>query len=236
MEKILTAPDDSSLQIMYQGRKIGYCRWQASVHDATAPGLPLSEGSEPEGRVRRLAEYAIHLEGNILSEETGRFRFELHGTFATNLVWKDLSLRVSRRPDLWEVRTSAEEQTLTFVSDDGESRSTRRLRFADLNSPERILRALGYPIPPGLLGQLNLPLAGIAGGATNLSLGLRWEARHDWHRMGNARVRVYRLQTRLLDRHEATLILSRVGEILRVELPQGWSLVNEALIGYERLP
>jgi hypothetical protein len=42
-------------------------------------------------------------------------------------------------------------------------------------------------------------------------------------------VRVYRLQARLLDRYQIVVVVSRVGEILRVELPNGLLLVNEAL-------
>ena len=63
----------------------------------------------------------------------------------------------------------------------------------------------------------------------NLSLGLRWEARNDWLKIGHSQVRVYRLHTRLLDRYQAVVVVSRVGEILRVELPNGLLLVNEAL-------
>jgi len=33
----------------------------------------------------------------------------------------------------------------------------------------------------------------------------------------------------LLDRYQAVVVVSRVGEILRVELPNGLLLVNEAL-------
>jgi len=59
---------------------------------------------------------------------------------------------------------------------------------------------------------------------------LNWEARNDWLTMGNARIRVYRLTLKLLDRYEIGVLVSRVGEILRVELPEGVLLVNEALV------
>ena len=58
---------------------------------------------------------------------------------------------------------------------------------------------------------------------------MQWVARNDWLKIGHAQVRVYRLQARLLDRYQIVVLVSRVGEILRVELPNGLLLVNEAL-------
>jgi hypothetical protein len=43
-------------------------------------------------------------------------------------------------------------------------------------------------------------------------------------------VRVYHLQARLFDRYHIKVTVSRVGEILRVDLPDDWVLVNEALV------
>jgi hypothetical protein len=62
-----------------------------------------------------------------------------------------------------------------------------------------------------------------------LSLGLVWEARTDWIAIGHASVRAYRLRARLFDRYEVVVTVSPVGEILRVELPGEWTLVNEQL-------
>jgi hypothetical protein len=48
--------------------------------------------------------------------------------------------------------------------------------------------------------------------------------------MGNARVRVYRLKLRLMDGYEATVLVSPIGEILRVDLPDGIALIHEDLV------
>jgi hypothetical protein len=48
--------------------------------------------------------------------------------------------------------------------------------------------------------------------------------------MGNARVRVYRLQLRLIDGYEATVLVSPIGEILRVDLPDEISFIHEELV------
>lgn len=42
-------------------------------------------------------------------------------------------------------------------------------------------------------------------------------------------MRVFRLQAHLFDRYQAVVTVSRSGEIMRVELPNGIQLVNDAL-------
>jgi hypothetical protein len=42
-------------------------------------------------------------------------------------------------------------------------------------------------------------------------------------------VQVYRLRTRLMDKYEISAVVSRAGEILRVDLPGGYVLVNDRL-------
>ncbi len=56
-----------------------------------------------------------------------------------------------------------------------------------------------------------------------------WKARNDWVVMGHTSVRAYRLEATLFDRFRMMIIVSRVGEILRVELPDGWQLINDQL-------
>ncbi len=89
------------------------------------------------------------------------------------------------------------------------------------------------------MAQLGLPpaIAGLAAvtrdlkvpDAAVLARGLVWEARSDWFALGHSRVRAYRIEARLLDTHRASVVVSRVGEILRVELPDDIVLVNEAI-------
>jgi hypothetical protein len=48
-----------------------------------------------------------------------------------------------------------------------------------------------------------------------------------WITVGHASVRVFRLAAKLLDRFQVVIFVSPVGEILRVELPDEWLLVND---------
>lgn len=227
-EKVLTAPDDSSLEINSHGKKIGYCRWLANVGEELSTGKLGTEEVLPEGMVRQLAGYTIDLEGSFLREgHSGRLRFDLHGRFAADHAWQELAVRANLRPTVWELRALSADESLTLKVEDDESRWEQRFAFADLRQPEKLLKELGFPAWPGLFNPaLILPAP------QDYSLGLNWEARNDWLKIGHSQVRVYRLQARLLDRYQAVVIVSRVGEILRVELPNDLVLVNDALIDF----
>jgi len=224
-QKILTAPDDSTLEISWNGKRIGYCRWAANIGEELAAGKVSSEDYVPEGMIRRLGRYTLDLEGNVLlGQPASRMRFNLHLQFATNHVWRQLALRVTSRPSAWEIRTSAEEETLSLKYEDPSGQWSRTFTYDELQRPRQLMEEFGGPLPLALLG----PVAGLEQ-QKNLSLGLQWSARNDWLKIGHAQVRVYRLQARLLDRYQIAVVVSRVGEILRVELPNGLLLLNEAL-------
>ncbi len=227
-EKVLTAPDDSPLEITSHGKKIGYGRWLANVGEELSTGKLGTDEVLPEGMVRQLASYTIDLEGSFLWEgHRGRVRFDLQGRFAADHAWQELALRANLRPTVWELRALAADESLTLKIEDDESRWEHRFTFSDLRRPDKLLKELGYPAWPGLFNP-----AMILPAPQDYSLGLNWEARNDWLKIGHSQVRVYRLQARLLDRCQAVVIVSRVGEILRVELPNGLVLVNDALINF----
>ncbi len=228
-DRILTAPDDSPLQLYHNGQRLGSCRWAANVGEELAAGKTSTADTEVEGRVQKSSGYTIDFEGNtLLGDSPHRLRFNCHAGFGPDRTWSDLSARLVMRPDVWEARASVKEQTLVLKST-GAANWERTLTFAELSRPETLLATLGVPLPTSWLGGL-LP-SGPGGRVATLALGLNWEARSDWLDVGHSRVRVYRLRARLLDKYEAVVIVSRVGEILRVELPDGLLLVNDAIAG-----
>ena len=225
-QKILTAPDDSTLEISLKEKKIGYCRWSANAGEAATTGRVSHAEDVPDGMVRHLARYTIDLEGNILpAPPATRLRFNAHLEFGTNHVWRELSLRLATRPTVWTLRAAAADETLDLNYEDKTGRWSRRFAFAELRDPRTLLAELAAPLPlAGVLG----PLAAVEPPQT-FSPQLDWEARNDWLEIGHAQVRVYRLRAQLLDRYQIVVIVSRVGEIMRVELPDGLLLMNEAL-------
>ncbi|PYM15986.1 MAG: hypothetical protein DME18_02725 [Verrucomicrobia bacterium] len=224
-QKILTAPDDSTLEISSSGKRIGYCRWGANAGEELAAGKISRQDYSPEGMVKQLSHYTIDLEGNVLpAQPATRVRFSLHLEFATDHAWRELSVRVATRPSVWTIHATAADQRLDLKYEDETGNWTRAFAFDELRDPRKWIEEFAGPLPPALLG----PAAGLER-QKNLSPGLKWTARNDWLKIGHSRARVYRLQAQLLGHYEVVVIVSRVGEILRVELPNGLLLLNEAL-------
>src|SRR5262245_37456768 len=227
--KILTAPDNSSLDITHHGKKVGFCRWSPNVGEEISTGKRADADLPLEGMVKHVSGYTIDLEGNFaLQDFANRLRFDLKMQVSTNHAWREFDLRLSLRPTAWLLRGRADEQTLSFRSDDMTGKTERTFRFADLANPAGLLAEFGETMLPATAAAMRMPL-----GQTNtaqISLGLQWEAFNDWLDFGRNKLRIYRLQARLLDHYQIKVFVSPVGEILRVELPDELVLVNDAIL------
>ena len=107
-QKVLTAPDDSALQIIHHGKKIGFCQWVANVGNEQATGKTLSEDLVPDGLVERLTGYRVDFNGTLtMNDLPQRLRIELNMSFSTNHAWQELRLRLNLRPNAWEIHTTA---------------------------------------------------------------------------------------------------------------------------------
>ena len=225
-ERILTAPDDSSLSINFNGKKVGYLRLRPNVSEGPATGKIASE-NEPEGIVRRVSEYTLELDGSLVAQAITRsVRFNGEIAFGTDLAWKRFRTKTLVRPYTWEVTGSAAEKELWVQSTDGESEWIQRFTPDDLRNPQRLATVLESPVLAALLPQL---LPAVIRTNAALSLALNWTARYEWLQIGHNKVRIYRLEAKLLDRHRIVVLISRVGEILRIELPGEIKLVNDIL-------
>jgi hypothetical protein len=226
-QKVLTAPDDSSLEIWREGKRIGRCRWSANVGEELATGKVGAEDQGPEGQIKQLSGYTIDITDGLvdLDEQPTRLRFSVHLQFSTNHTWREFSARASIRPSLWEIRASAADEKVTAKIEDDTGQWERTYTFSDLRNPQMLMRDFGAPGLVGLLGGPGILLPN----PKSISLGLQWDARNDWLNIGHSKVRAYRLEAKIMDRYRAVMILSRVGEIMRVELPDNIVMINEAL-------
>ena len=137
-------------------------------------------------------------------------------------------MHVTLRPSTLELRSSASERKLHVVVDDGGARTERTYSFEELQRPEKILQEIVGVRFPALFGTLGSNLQ--ASYPPGQKLGLKWDAREDKLKIAGSFMRVFRLQTRFLDHFPAIIYVSRVGEILRVELPDEIVLGNDALL------
>jgi hypothetical protein len=234
-EKILTSPDDSGLAVHVAGDRVGYIRWAPNIGEETSTGKTADDASDLEGRVKKLTGYTIHSDGNfILPEGGGRVRFDLDAKFAPNNDWIEWTLKGIQRPNTWSISANRKKETVEFALGDGPAALRQTLRFSDFRNPGKLLNDIGaaadLPIAGIVLPSLTTMIPANGTNAPSLSFGLKWEGRQDWLQMGHSRVKVYQLRAHILDKYEAVIIVSRVGEILRVQLPGEMTLVNEALI------
>jgi hypothetical protein len=235
-DKILTAPDPSTLEIRYRTNRIGYCRWRADVGQELATGAMMVDSPEPvEGMVRNLTSYSLDVDGNVsIPDVPQRARFVFTLTLDTNRVWKHFVLRITVRPDIYEISADSTQKVMRVFVDAGAEKFTREIPFADLQDPRKLLFDLGGPAMPLLLGFLGPLPSADAKDAPGLPL--KWEAYNDALLLGRTPIRAYRLRATLLERYKATFYVSMVGEILRVELPEKVVLVNDVITGLRRAP
>jgi len=210
--KILTAPDASSLSV-YQGReRMGYAEFSTSVGQSMAA---LDEDKlPPEGLVKK-AGYQVHLAGNVaLGDFTNRLKFDGRVLFDSTRKWKEFNLKITSRLAVVELHSVETNQTV-HVKIGGEALALERdFTFADLQSPNTLVRAFAGNFADALLGPMELPDLIPADAAQNVS----WDARRTRVRIGTEAVPVYRLETTALG-HTVVVDVSTLGEILRVELP-----------------
>jgi hypothetical protein len=224
-EKILAAPDHSSLEIFHHKKKIGFCRWSPVVTEKVFPNGNSDEEISPEGMVRQVTGYRIDLDGNVgLEDFASRLRFGVIAKFSTNHIWQELALNMNLRPLSWEIRASAVEKAVHLEIEDDSGKTEHVFKFADLRNPQKLAQTLETPLPFPLIA-MGLPLDSKVS-----SPGFQWRARNDWFEIAHTSVRAYVLETRILDRYTIKVIVSRAGEILRVELPNEVVLVNDQLI------
>jgi len=225
-DKILTAPDNSSLDIYDHEKKVGFCQWRATVGTVTqALNQSLSEDYEPDGLIPQPSGYALSLEGNTSIFSTNHVSFEMHLRLSTNETWQDFRFTAKMRPTVFDIHAIAAARKIMIKVNDGGGNWQRTLKFSDFQHPESLLAEIGGLDGLGFAGAANLPLQ--KDSLTQAAAGIRWDAHEDWMQFGHNKVRVYRLETEIFGQH-LYVFTSRVGEILWVEAPDKLTFRNEA--------
>lgn len=210
--KILTAPDASSLSVYQNGERMGYCEFSTSVGQQMA--TVDADKPPPEGLIKQ-AGYQIHLAGNIsFGDFTNRLKFDGTVMFSTPRHWRELILKLTSRQAIIEIHSLATNQTVHLKIVTEGMVLERDLSFDDLHNPNALIRTFVGNFADSLLNGLDLPDLTAAPAAQNIE----WEASRTRLKIGSESVPVYQLQTVLLGR-EIKVMVSTLGEVLRVELP-----------------
>jgi hypothetical protein len=226
-QKILTAPDNSGLLILHHGKETGRCQWSPNIGQELTASRMLTDGVPVDGPVPEPTGYRVQFDGSFsMLTAPSRLGFGFDITFTTNRDWQECEAGFKLHPgsDSWSFHAKASAKTLRFRMDSQGENFDHVYKFSELQNPQFLLQEFQLHVPFQLLDSLNAPAAGKP--AAPLALGLEWEARSDWVTLGHTSVRAYRLQARLFDRFHIIIMVSQVGEILRVELPDEWALVN----------
>jgi len=220
--RILTAPDNSTLDIYHRGERVGLGRWEVGA--ANSPLISskiLAQDYRPGQVAPKLTGYGLSFEGSGIISNSNHVKFRCTLALDTNKMWQDIELRFNMRPQLWDIHAVAAQQTVAIKVSDENGAWDKTMKFSELQDPQALLGDFGDPFTVGLLS-LNRNLLGGAGSV------MRWEAREDRIHFGQSNLRVYRLDSLILGQR-VEIMVSRIGEILRLDLPFNISLRNQAL-------
>jgi hypothetical protein len=215
-QKILTAPDISSLNVFQDGQRTGFCEFSTSVEQEMAT---LDEGKPvPEG-INSRAGYQIRFNGNVsLGDFTNRLTFDGQLEFSRQRQWREFSLKLSSHFAIVEIHSLTAEQNVHLkITNDGLT-TERVFGFDDLQNPNILWRAFAGNWGGEWAAGLDLPV--VPQTTSLFAQDIHWEAHRDRLIIGREPVSAYRLETRVLN-HPIVIYASTLGEILRVELPGG---------------
>ena len=232
--KAVLATDPSLLAVTYHGvtNRIGSFKCVPGILEEV-PDVSTNDlnADLPEGMAHALAGYSLDLDGTLLmflDPLTNHLRISLNLRTDTNLVWQTLHLQLGLRPETWTVEADAARQTVRVRTEGGGVSEEKIYPFADLSNPDRLLRQFGGLFLP----EVFTGLLGAGRPSSSAPFQVEVDARKD-HRLklGSQRLRCLRLRLSFLGRYRATLYLNpQSGEILRLDLPNQVSLVNETLM------
>jgi len=222
--KMLNSPDSSAMSIIYEGEDIGWCKWSPTILE----GGPKSKGAEDsrnlEGMVRDVIGYNLTVEGAFnLPADPNRYQFKVQLTLDNPDQWREFQLRFNDKVNKVNLKSSAASRELELKSE-GAFELDTRFGFDDLQNPGQLAGQLGGPL--AAMALMNFPFIPRGTNAPSALGSFQWEAQNAWTRILNQRLPCYRLSTRVLDRYEIVVLVSRVGEILSISLPGGVTLEN----------
>lgn len=214
-QKILTAPDISSLNVFQGGERTGFCEFSTRIEQEMA-ALDESDGMPKD--INSHAGYQIHFNGNIsLGDYTNRLMFNGHMEFSRDRQWREIDLKLSSHDATVQIHSLAGDQNVhLIIASDGLTNETV-FNSGDLKNPNALWSSfmgnlggwttgLDWPFDPQM--------------SSTLAQHIHWEARLERLTLGGESVLAYRLDTRIFDQ-PIVIYVSTLGEILQVELPGG---------------
>jgi hypothetical protein len=226
LEKLLTSPDPSTLEIRHQDEAVGFAHWYPDPGED--PDKVYSEAYIPDGMVQGQRGLQVRFDASLsLPAQGTRVRVDATLELAPDHAWEVLDLQVATRDIQFKLRVDEPAQQLEWRLQAPAFKLENQIDLRDARHPRKLLKGLGEPLESLLAG----PWGTAVPDRVDLAAGLQMDARLDWLPVGASRMRIYRLRARWQERYEAVLLINRAGEILRLDLPGGWRITNQGLTG-----
>lgn len=212
-KKILTAPDASLLTVYENGERMGFCELSTSVEQAMAD---LDEGKlPPEGLVKH-AGYKLRVNGNIsFGDLTNRVKFNGQILFSSLQQWHEIRLKLIARNIVTEIFSVATNEMIHLKITGPDVSSDISFSISEVNNPSSLLKTVSRSFGAGdWLGGDEFSLLGRS------AVTVKWNAYRERLMIGRDPVTAFRLETRFLE-NRIVIHVSTLGEILKVELPNG---------------
>ena len=240
--RMLRAPDESFLYMFQDKKRLGSMRWSAEAVELVTESTTNNVQYTTEGMVRNPANYLVDIRSGhlLLGKDYGNVNFDMSANFSTNNEWQTFEFGLHQKPIKFQVLANATNETLRINWIDSERLTEHLFTFDELRDPAAIAGKLFGPLPlaqftGGLLTGLGGGMAGMSDdprfniGAL-LKVGISIESFQDWLKIGHSRLRCYRITITLPDQRAANVYISRIGEILRVTLPNKIEFRNARLL------
>ncbi|MBG89327.1 MAG: hypothetical protein CMO80_20860 [Verrucomicrobiales bacterium] len=234
--RMLRSPDESFLYMFQDKRRRGSLRWSAEAVEYDIEDEREKEYLA-EGMVRNPANYIVEIRSGhlLLGQGHGTVNFDMSANFSTNNQWHTFELGLHQKPIRLQFVANSTNETLrvSWLNDD--HRTEHNFTFDELKDPSMVVTRLIGPLPLAqFAGGL---LAGFGSGDNPhfnamqlMKSGIKVEAFDDRLKIGHTSLRCYRVSVTLPDQRVANIYVSRIGEILRITLPDKIEIRNARLL------
>ncbi len=250
ISKILDTPDPSEMDIFYQEKPLGHCRWVVTqvglgdVQDDASDTIDVGddvdlEAAEMSGLIRDVRSYIVSVDGYVQGEENPRrIQFMLNIRLDRKWGWIKFDGKIGFRNQWLHLHADKEEEALVLEIEQEESELKTQLTFEQLKNPQALIGQLTQENP--LVAITLTPLMGLMNSfnqsetVTPLQTSdwaKNWNAFSDWMTIAHSRTRIYRLESGEGRKRKLTVTVNRAGEIISVNAPQKISLRNENVLG-----
>ena len=229
-KRLLESSDQSLLALTHHGftNRIGSFKWLPTTLETNLPATS-NGASLPEGMTQGVLGYTIDFDGTLLLPNVALTnRARLSSQIQTDAVgnWTHLHLQISMKPMVWTIEADAVSHSIQVRTEGAGAPEESTYTLKDLTNPQGLLTRLGlFPSLPWLR-------PGLLSDKTSLSTLIQVDARQDHRlRFGGQRIRCFRLRFTMLGSYTADLYVNpQSGEVIRIDLPDRLTLVNESFL------